>query len=543
MNENLNEIQTLKPFTKILMTIGELPTSYLMSMSYYEQIVWLCNYIGKNVIPALNNNAEATRELQLKYIELKNYVETYFDNLDIQEEINNKLDEMAESGELTDIIAQYLQLAGVLAYNTTQEMKEAENLVNGSICRTLGDFSYNDNGGAYYKVRTITNDDVVDGYNIVALDVSDTLIAERINDSLNYTDHFRYYVDGVNGNDGNDGLTTQTAFRTLNRFFEEGNNGKSDIRCYIISNGVYSIDKPTIENLVIHINGNTDDVTITSNLDEYVFYNCHINYQNIKLTHTGENIPYIESGSFVCNNCVIDMPIRFYDAMVTVENTTINEIRFDSSQVYLNNITIDGNNKTNWNTPFNFTRGSIAELNGTFKYNELIESNVNYLLNQYGGSVNFHGTFDFTEQEEATYSYTGINLNFCNFFIDTNDFYTLIDNNYNFTGNMYLLPHIPIRNQDLGITEGTIDKNNSYYDGTSAILDFNVKSITTTAQTTLVIGALASHLRPSQNANIVAFNNDYSTMFCWVSSNGNINIRTNDAISNKEIRISANYLK
>ena len=538
--KNVNKIGA---FTKMCCTIGNLPTSYMMSMTYEEQLLWLCNYLEKTIIPALNGNAEAVEELQAQFNLLKSYVDNYFEDLDIQEEINNKLDDMAEKGELTDIIAQYLQLAGILAYDTISDMVEATNLVDGSTCRTLGDFSYNDNGGAFYKVRTITNDDVVDGYNIVALDVSNTLIAERITDSLNYTDHYRFYIDGVNGNDGNDGLTTETAFRTLNRFLEEGNNGKSDIRCYIISNGVYSIDKPTIEDLVIHINGSTDDITITSNLDEYVFYNCHINLQDIKLTHTGNNVPYIESGSFVCNNCVIDMPIRFYDAMVTVENTTINEIRFDSSQVYLNNITIDGNNKTNWNTPFNFTRGSIAELNGTFKYNELIESNVNYLLNQYGGSVNFHGTFDFTEQEEATYSYTGINLNFCNFFIDTNDFYTLIDNNYNFTGNMYLLPHIPIRNQDLGITEGTIDKNNSYYDGTSAILDFNVKSITTTAQTTLVIGALASHLRPSQNANIVAFNNDYSTMFCWVSSNGNINIRTNDAISNKEIRISANYLK
>ena len=50
--------------------------------------------------------------------ELEKYVDDYFADLDVQEEINNKLDEMAESGELTDIIAQYLDLAGVLAFDT-----------------------------------------------------------------------------------------------------------------------------------------------------------------------------------------------------------------------------------------------------------------------------------------------------------------------------------------------------------------------------------------------------------------------------------------
>lgn len=538
--KNVNKIGA---FTKMCCTIGNLPTSYMMSMTYEEQLLWLCNYLEKTIIPALNGNAEAVEELQAQFNLLKSYVDNYFEDLDIQEEINNKLDDMADKGELTDIIAQYLQLAGILAYDTISDMVEATNLVDGSTCRTLGDFSYNDNGGAFYKVRTITNDDVVDGYNIVALDVSNTLIAERITDSLNYTDHYRFYIDGVNGNDANDGLTTETAFRTLNRFLEEGNNGKSDIRCYIISNGVYTIDKPTIEDLVIHINGSTDDITITSNLDEYVFYNCHINLQDIKLTHTGNNVPYIESGSFVCNNCIIDMPIRFYDAMATIENTTINEIRFDSSQVYLNNITIDGKAKTNFNCPLRFSRASNGELNGTFLYKTLTESNVNNLIDIYGGNVNFHGTFDFTEQVEQTYNYTQLNLNYTNFFIDPTDFYAIIDAGYTISGNMYLLPHIKIRDTDLGLTEGTLNQNNSYYDGASVVLDFDITGITTTAQTTLVIGTLASYLRASQNANLVCFNNEYSPMFGWTGSNGKINIRTNDALSSKEIRVSANYHK
>lgn len=177
-------ITNLRPFTRMLMTIGQIPTSYLISMTYEEQLLWLCNYLEKTVIPAIDNNAEAVKEVQELFTELKSYVDNYFDNLDVQEEINNKLDEMAESGQLADIIAQYLELAGVLAFDTISDMSSATNIDEGSICRTLGEANYLDGKGAFYKVRTITSEDVIDGVNIVALSVSNTLIAEKIPDYL-----------------------------------------------------------------------------------------------------------------------------------------------------------------------------------------------------------------------------------------------------------------------------------------------------------------------------------------------------------------------
>ena len=173
----MRDVETLKPFTRFLMTIGTLPSSYLVSMTYEEQLLWFCNFLQKEVIPTVNNNAEAV-------IELQNYVSSYFDNLDVQEEINNKLDEMAESGELAEIIAQYIQLAGVLAYDTVTDLISAENIVEGSICRTLGETTYNDGLGSYYKIRTVTSGDVVDNVNILALDISDTLVAEKIKSIL-----------------------------------------------------------------------------------------------------------------------------------------------------------------------------------------------------------------------------------------------------------------------------------------------------------------------------------------------------------------------
>ena len=85
MNNDLNvDVRTLKPFTRFIYTIGELPSSYLMSMTYQEQLTWFCNYLATTVIPTVNNNGLAVEELQQKYIELKNYVDTYFDNLDVK---------------------------------------------------------------------------------------------------------------------------------------------------------------------------------------------------------------------------------------------------------------------------------------------------------------------------------------------------------------------------------------------------------------------------------------------------------------------------
>ena len=96
------------PFKNMVMTVGNLPTSFVASMSYYEALAWLCNYLETEVIPTVNNNSEVSKELQTKFVELKNYVEHYFDNLDLQDEVNNKLDEMALDGTLAEIINEEL---------------------------------------------------------------------------------------------------------------------------------------------------------------------------------------------------------------------------------------------------------------------------------------------------------------------------------------------------------------------------------------------------------------------------------------------------
>lgn len=106
--ENLKNIESLRPFQRFCCTIGEIPSSYKISLTYEEQLLWLCDYLENTVIPAINNNAVALKEVQDLFVKLKNYVDHYFDNLDVQSEINNKLDKMAEDGTLENILNNFI---------------------------------------------------------------------------------------------------------------------------------------------------------------------------------------------------------------------------------------------------------------------------------------------------------------------------------------------------------------------------------------------------------------------------------------------------
>lgn len=137
------------------------------------------NQLIRNFNELSEETKTTVEEYILKFNDLKDFVDDYFDNLDVQEEINNKLDAMAEAGTLQEIITEYIQANTAWCFNTVADMKTATNFVNGSYARTLGFHTLNDGGGALYKVRTITNDDVVDEARIIELD-DDTLIAELI---------------------------------------------------------------------------------------------------------------------------------------------------------------------------------------------------------------------------------------------------------------------------------------------------------------------------------------------------------------------------
>jgi len=127
------------------------------------------------VVEYLNKTIDNQNVLTENIIALNNW----FNNLDVQEEINNKLDAMLEDGTLPEIITQYIKLSSILIYDNVESMKSATNVVNGSVCQTLGFYTTNDGGGATYKIKEISNTDVVDNMTIIPLD-NESLIAQLV---------------------------------------------------------------------------------------------------------------------------------------------------------------------------------------------------------------------------------------------------------------------------------------------------------------------------------------------------------------------------
>ena len=105
MASGLENIETIEsPFRRFVTTIGVFPTAFTDAMTYYECLAYLVKYLEDTVIPAVNENAEALEELQTLFIQLKTYVDDYFTNLDVQTEINNKLDKMAQDGSFQPLL-------------------------------------------------------------------------------------------------------------------------------------------------------------------------------------------------------------------------------------------------------------------------------------------------------------------------------------------------------------------------------------------------------------------------------------------------------
>lgn len=127
-----------------------------------------------------------------KFNDLHDYVEDYFENLDVQEEINNKLDDMVEDGVLQEIITTYIQSNVAWTFDNVAEMKTATNLIAGSYARTLGFNSIGDGGSAIYHITSTGTANEMD-----KIEVYNNLIANLVAENNMTFEQFGAYGDGV----------------------------------------------------------------------------------------------------------------------------------------------------------------------------------------------------------------------------------------------------------------------------------------------------------------------------------------------------------
>lgn len=168
--DNVEKIPQLK---KMCVTIGNLPSSYVDSMSYYECLMWLCKYIADTVIPAVNTNAEALQELKTyveEYLhgfeELKEHVDAIdviIASLSSQTEKNTQDIEALTNKINTDIDNLRIELIAEIngAYNTLKAYVDynIEDLDNKITNIQIGSISvYNPTNGLFQPLQDVLND-------------------------------------------------------------------------------------------------------------------------------------------------------------------------------------------------------------------------------------------------------------------------------------------------------------------------------------------------------------------------------------------------
>lgn len=257
---DLKPVQGLRPFTKFCMTIGNLPASYLAGMTYEEQLLWFCNFLQNEVIPTVNNNGEAVEELQNLYIQLKNYVDNYFNNLDVQQEINNKLDEMASNGTLTNLLKDYLQ--PILNEQNTKISQMNNNLVNGLASARQKNVLINMSDLAQDVKTAMTGGSVaVTGQNSVQNEniVNNTITQSKMYDAVltEYGNLIEYSKCSISKTLNESGQETDSSVRDTSDFipilgsnYVVGNNNSYEVFYYTIDKTYISKQFPNTSNLV-----------------------------------------------------------------------------------------------------------------------------------------------------------------------------------------------------------------------------------------------------------------------------------------------------
>lgn len=134
-------------------TIPVLPQVYGDELSYYE---------------LLNKVIERCNIVSITVNELIDYVNHYFDSIDVQKIIDDKLDKMAQDGTLADLINNVIFSSlnnsvnkRAIKHLTALEMINDTNIALNDVVITCGYYKVNDNGNAMYYVL-----DVNSGYNI-----------------------------------------------------------------------------------------------------------------------------------------------------------------------------------------------------------------------------------------------------------------------------------------------------------------------------------------------------------------------------------------
>ena len=343
------------------------------AITNYQLYCKVVEYLNKT-LENVNVIGTELEQLVNAFNDLQDYVNNYFENLDIQEEINNKLDDMAEHGELTELITAYLNLKCILAFNNIEDMENATNLIDGSYIKTYGRNTINDGGGAFYYVREIQNTDVVDGVNVVALN-DPNLVAIKVLDTdnknilsqiIDTSIYAQIYTADINK--GANGLAFANGY-----VYACGSNGSNSNSGFIVKINLTTGERTALQN---NLNiGHANDITYcdkdgylyiacsggSNGLPQISVYNTDLQFiKNIDFTNIGSGTAWgiaynsskdvfyvLSEGQILEMNYALDTVINTKN-METIDVQTVGQSLYcdDNYIFYIYNIEMNVNSRT-----------------------------------------------------------------------------------------------------------------------------------------------------------------------------------------------------
>lgn len=199
------------------------------ALTYYQM---LCKIVGYLQDVITNNESLQYNQTELldAFNELQSYVNNYFTDLNIQTEINNKLDQMAQNGTLANIINQQIfnELNEKVNSNTSTINtlnNKLINIKNSSIFNKMYQLIKPDgfNSSFYDNLKIYYNKNSFNYY----IDIDSLLIAEN-----------KIWYISPTGNDANDGLSESTPKKSVSKLLELSDFSWHDI--IIMLDGLYA---------------------------------------------------------------------------------------------------------------------------------------------------------------------------------------------------------------------------------------------------------------------------------------------------------------
>lgn len=252
MSDNINfDYKNLSPFKWFVLENFPFIEADFDALTEWQLFCKIGKEINK-IINSQNIVGEQAEILTNAFNTLKNYVDNYFNNLDVQDEINNKLNEMAENGELQEILnLQYTEIR--------QEIATFQGLVNTKLLEQ-------DN-----QINSIVNNNP-----IPVSSISEMVDTTKIY-VLTSNGYWYYYngTDWVQGGIYQSSVSSTDVTNLLNEMrFVENSYDKSENTFYENYQQLYNIPQA----LVMVVNSNTGWLDLLENMVAGVYKK--IPYQN-----------------------------------------------------------------------------------------------------------------------------------------------------------------------------------------------------------------------------------------------------------------------